>query len=91
METRSPGESPGAGARHRIVAAIRKPIEEGGSFGAMPTAVPLTLNEVRENLSKFAVEWKGANYERGQAQGFWREFFACFGIGGQSAVLYERS
>lgn len=55
----------------------------------MPQAVPLTLNEVRENLSKFSVEWNGADYERGQAQGFWREFFACFGIGGKSAVLYE--
>ncbi len=52
----------------------------------MPTP---TLNEVRESLAKFAIEWAGADYERGQAQGFWREFFACFGISGQSAVLYE--
>ncbi len=52
-------------------------------------AVPTTLNEVRENLRKFSLEWKGAHYERGQAQGFWREFFACFGISGKSAVLYE--
>jgi len=48
-----------------------------------------TLNEARELLSAFSLEWTGANYERGQAQGFWREFFACFGISGQSAVLYE--
>src|SRR5688572_6470397 len=47
------------------------------------------MNEVREELAKFALEWKGANYERGQAQGFWREFFRAFGISGQSAVLYE--
>lgn len=51
--------------------------------------VPSTLNEVRENLHRFSAEWKGADYERGQAQGFWREFFACFGISGKSAVLYE--
>lgn len=55
----------------------------------MPTTIPLTLNEVREKLSAFSVEWKGADYERGQAQGFWREFFACFGIQGKSAALYE--
>lgn len=54
----------------------------------MPTT-PLTLNEVRESLRAFSHEWKGADYERGQAQGFWREFFACFGISGKSAVLYE--
>ncbi|ANP74898.1 class I SAM-dependent DNA methyltransferase [Cryobacterium arcticum] len=48
-----------------------------------------TLNEVRELLRAFSLEWAGAHYERGQAQGFWREFFACFGISGQSAVLYE--
>lgn len=55
----------------------------------MPLSAPLTLNEVREHLRKFSHEWKGADYERGQAQGFWREFFACFGISGKSAVLYE--
>jgi len=55
----------------------------------MPTTTPLTLNEVRESLRAFSHEWKGADYERGQAQGFWREFFACFGISGKSAVLYE--
>ena len=49
----------------------------------------LILNEIRGNLAKFAIEWAGAIYERGQAQGFWREFYACFGISGQSAVLYE--
>ncbi len=64
-------------------------IHRSCSFGAIPTSAPPTLNEVRENLSKFSVEWKGADYARGQAQGLWREFFQYFGIGGKSAVLYE--
>lgn len=55
----------------------------------MPLPTPPTLNEVRENLSKFAVAWKDTIGERQQAQGFWREFFACYGIGGASSVLYE--
>lgn len=52
-------------------------------------STPITINEARDNLRRFSAEWRGANYERGQAQGFWRELFACFGIGGKSAVLYE--
>lgn len=64
---------PGTSVRARYAASMSSP----------------TLNEIRESLAKFALEWKGSTYERGQAQGFWREFFACFGISGQSAVLYE--
>lgn len=48
------------------------------------------MNEVRDNLARFVIEWKDAAFERQHAQGFWREFFACFGIGGASSVLYEK-
>jgi hypothetical protein len=49
----------------------------------------LPLSDVRRNLARFSREWADATGERQQAQGFWREFFACFGITGATAVLYE--
>lgn len=40
----------------------------------------LFWNEIRIRASKFAKEWEGEGYEKGQAQFFYRDFFDVFGM-----------
>jgi len=42
--------------------------------------MPLSLNEIKDRALAFSREWEGARAERAEAQTFWNEFFAVFGI-----------
>ncbi|MBN8596893.1 MAG: class I SAM-dependent DNA methyltransferase [Planctomycetes bacterium] len=49
----------------------------------------LSLSEIRANAMKFAVEWKDAASERAEAQSFWTDLFAVFGIKRRSVASFE--
>lgn len=40
--------------------------------------MPLSWNEIRDRVTRFALDWQDTSYERGKAQSFWREFFGVF-------------
>ncbi|WP_181952629.1 type IIL restriction-modification enzyme MmeI [Vulcaniibacterium gelatinicum] len=47
------------------------------------TAAPrlnLTWADIRGRATAFAREWAGETAERAEAQTFWNEFFAIFGV-----------
>ena len=49
----------------------------------------LGFSEIRSRATAFAYEWRGANYEMGQSQSFWLDFFACFGISPRRVATFE--
>ena len=49
----------------------------------------LTLSEIRANAMKFAAEWADGASERADAQSFWTELFAVFGIKRRSVASFE--
>ncbi len=49
----------------------------------------LSWNEVRARAAAFAEEWKNAQYEKGETQSFYNEFFAVFGVRRRSVARYE--
>ncbi len=49
----------------------------------------LSWNEIRARASKFADEWKGASYERGETQTFYNEFFEVFGVPRKKVAIFE--
>ncbi|MCC6464311.1 MAG: class I SAM-dependent DNA methyltransferase [Planctomycetes bacterium] len=49
----------------------------------------LTLSEIRNNAMAFAAEWHDAASERADAQSFWTELFAVFGIRRRSVASFE--
>lgn len=52
--------------------------------------MPLSWNEIRDRASRFARDWKDASYERGEAQTFWNEFFAVFGMHRSRVYSFEK-
>jgi len=49
----------------------------------------ISLGEIRNRSHKFAKEWEGATYERGEAQTFWNEFFQIFDISRRRVATFE--
>jgi hypothetical protein len=49
----------------------------------------LSWNEIRARAARFADEWKGAHYERGESQTFYNEFFEVFGITRRRVASFE--
>ena len=49
----------------------------------------LSWNEIRIRAARFAEEWKGAYYERGQSQTFYNEFFEVFGVTRRRVASFE--
>jgi hypothetical protein len=49
----------------------------------------LSLSEIRANAMKFAAEWADVSSERAEAQSFWTELFAVFGIKRRSVASFE--
>ncbi len=49
----------------------------------------ISLSEIRNRSHKFAKEWEGATYERGEAQTFWNEFFQIFDISRRRVATFE--
>jgi hypothetical protein len=51
--------------------------------------VLLSWKEIRVRAATFADEWKGAHYERGEAQTFYNEFFEIFGVTRRRVASFE--
>ena len=49
----------------------------------------LSWNEVRVRAAKFAREWRDAEYEKGETQSFYNDFFEVFGVKRSSVARYE--
>lgn len=49
----------------------------------------LSWNEIRTRAAKFACEWEGEGYEKGQTQLFYRDFFDVFGIPVRRVASFE--
>jgi hypothetical protein len=49
----------------------------------------LSWNEIRARSARFADEWKGARYERGESQTFYNEFFEVFGVTRRRVASFE--
>ncbi len=49
----------------------------------------LSLSEVRANALRFSLDWADVESERGEAQSFWNELFAVFGIRRRSVASFE--
>src|SRR5216684_7861522 len=49
----------------------------------------LSWNEIRARAARFADEWKGAYYERGESQTFYNEFFEVFGVTRRRVASFE--
>lgn len=51
----------------------------------------LSWNEIRARAAKFAREWAGEGYEKGQTQLFYRDFFEIFGVPVRRVATFEES
>ncbi|HET7333841.1 MAG TPA: type IIL restriction-modification enzyme MmeI, partial [Rhizomicrobium sp.] len=49
----------------------------------------LNTNEVRARAADFARDWQNASYERGEAQSFYNDFFAVFGMKRRQVATFE--
>jgi hypothetical protein len=49
----------------------------------------LTQGEIRSNAIRFAKEWEDASSEQAEAQSFWTELFAVYGIKRRSVASFE--
>ena len=52
--------------------------------------MPLSWNDIRDRATRFARDWQDASYERGEAQTFWNEFFAVFGMQRSRIYSFEK-
>ena len=50
----------------------------------------LTRSEIRANALKFSAEWRDATNEQAEAQSFWTELFAVFGVHRRSVASFEK-
>jgi hypothetical protein len=51
----------------------------------------ISLNEIRKNAVAFAKDWQGEKSERAEAQSFWNDFFAVFGLERKRFARFEKS
>jgi hypothetical protein len=49
----------------------------------------LSWSEIRARAARFAEEWKHADYERGETQTFYNEFFQVFGVSRRRVATFE--
>ncbi|MDQ3495279.1 MAG: N-6 DNA methylase [Pseudomonadota bacterium] len=57
---------------------------------APPAAPNLTWPEIRAKAAAFARDWAQVGSERAEAQTFWNEFFAVFGVQRRRVAVYEQ-
>ena len=50
----------------------------------------LSWNEIRSRALACSKEWAGEASERAEAQSFWNDFFAVFGIGRKRVAIFEK-
>ena len=53
--------------------------------------MPLSWNEIKGRAIAFAKEWSAASDERAEAQSFWIEFFAVFGLSPKRIASFEHA
>ncbi len=53
-------------------------------------AKPPSWNEIRANATAFAARWAGESQENAEAQTFWNEFLAIFGVDRKRVSSFER-
>lgn len=53
--------------------------------------MPLSWNEIKSRAIGFAKEWADASDERAQAQSFWIDFFAVFGLSPKRLASFEHA
>lgn len=53
--------------------------------------MPLLWSDIRANAQRFAKEWADVTSERAEAQTFWNEFFAVFGVQRRRVAVYEKT
>lgn len=51
----------------------------------------LTIGEMRAKAGVFVREWEGETSERAEAQSFWNDWFAIFGLNRRRTVGFERN
>ncbi len=51
--------------------------------------MPLSWNDIRNNAYAFSREWAGEADEGAEAQSFWNEFFAVFGVRRRTVASFE--
>jgi len=56
-----------------------------------PPAVPYKRYRIKARAAKFAEDWNGAQYERGDTQTFYIEFFELFGVTRRRVASFEHS
>ncbi|MDR3468552.1 MAG: class I SAM-dependent DNA methyltransferase [Xanthobacteraceae bacterium] len=49
----------------------------------------LSWNEIRTRAARFADEWSGAAYEKGETQSFYNDFFDVFGVKRRKVASFE--
>ena len=49
----------------------------------------LDWNDIRARAAKFAEQWRGAHYEKGETQTFYNEFFKLFGVTRRRVASFE--
>jgi hypothetical protein len=52
--------------------------------------MPLSWNEIRSRGHEFSRKWAGEESERAEAQSFWNDFFAVFGIERRRVAIFEK-
>jgi hypothetical protein len=52
--------------------------------------MPLSPNEIKERAAAFAHKWAGEDSERAEAQSFWNDFFAVFGVDRKRVAVFEK-
>jgi len=58
----------------------------------MPAAAskPPSWNQIRANARQFVPRWSGTTSEQGEAQSFWTEFLAIFGVDRRRVAVFEK-
>ena len=51
--------------------------------------MPLSLSEIKDRALAFSREWEAERAERAEAQTFWNEFFAVFGVSRRRLASFE--
>lgn len=52
--------------------------------------MPLSWNEIRSRAHEFSGKWVSEESERAEAQSFWNDFFAVFGIERKRVAIFEK-
>ena len=52
--------------------------------------MPLSWNEIKTRAVSFSKKWEDESSERAEAQSFWNDFFAVFGIDRRRVAIFER-